>query len=338
MKHRLALALRVVAIGVIATCLWFFIRTIQWSKLGVALRDATLWPLVVAAALNFVCLWGKAACWHVMLAPKNHVPTRRLFRYTIAAFATSVIAPARAGEVLRLWVLKRRDGVPIADSAGVAFAEKVLDGATMLVLVAPVPLLLPGLPAWVGSSMLLCGAIALVVLVALYIAVGRVDTTRSLSSDRHWFAKFIAGMHVLRSPKRLLLALLTLTMVWLADLVMVMLVLYAVGIDLPIAAGLLILFTLNLTIMVPSTPAGVGALELGALAATNLLGVAHEPALAFALLYHALQVLPLIVTGFLLEFRLVIGRDRPMDEAAEDAKLASPTALPQGIALTPEPR
>jgi uncharacterized protein (TIRG00374 family) len=330
--RRLSIALRVLAIGAIALCLWFFVRKIHWSKLGHALEDAMLWPLLVAAVLNFVCLWGKAACWRVMLAPKYEVPTLRLFRYTIAAFATSVIAPARAGEVLRLWVLKRRDGVPITDSAGVAFAEKVLDGATMLMLVAPVPLLLPDLEPWVGSAMLLCGTIAFGVLVALYIAVGRVDPEGSQS----WLGRFIAGMHVLRSPRRLLLSLLALVMVWLADLAMVMLVLYAVGLHLPLAAGLLILFTLNLTIMVPSTPAGVGALELGALAATNLLGVPHEPALAFALLYHALQVLPLVLVGFAIEFRLVIGRDRPMDDAAGDATHAG--ALPQAIALTPEPR
>ena len=39
-----------------------------------------------------------------------------LFRYTIAAFAASVIAPARAGELIRVWVLKKRHGVPIADT------------------------------------------------------------------------------------------------------------------------------------------------------------------------------------------------------------------------------
>src|SRR4051812_39206397 len=182
------MALRAVAIGVIAACLWFFIRRVAWSKLGVALEGATVWPLLLAAMLNFVCLWGKAACWHVMLAPKNRVPTLRLFRYTIVAFATSVIAPARAGEVLRLWVLRRRDGVAIADSAGVAFAEKVLDGATMLILVAPVPLLLPGLEPWVGRAILLCGGIAIAALVALYIAVGRIDPERTSS----WFGRFIA--------------------------------------------------------------------------------------------------------------------------------------------------
>jgi len=57
--------------------------------------------------------------------------------------------------------------------------------------------------------------------------------------------------------------------VWLADLVQVMLVLDAMNIHLPVAAGLLTLFTLNLTIALPSTPAQVGALEVGALAALD---------------------------------------------------------------------
>jgi hypothetical protein len=297
--------LRIAAVITIAACLWFFFRKMHWAKLGEALRDARVWPLVLAAILNFVCLWGKAVCWRIMLAPRYTVKVVRLFRYTIAAFAASVIAPARAGEVLRVWALKRRDGVPVAESAAVAVAEKLLDGISMLILIAPVPWLVPGLPSWVTRSMLLFGGIAVVVFVALVFVVGRIK----VRAESSWFMRFLSGMHVLRSPKRLLLALLSLVVAWAADLAMVTLVLYAVGIDLPIGAGLLILFTLNVTIMVPSTPASVGALELGVLAATRLLHVPDEPALAFALLYHALQILPLVLAGFVLELRLVLGRD-----------------------------
>jgi hypothetical protein len=307
LRRRLALVLRLLAIAVVGACLWFFVRKIAWDELGTSFANAKLWPLAIAAALNFVCLWGKAACWRVMLAPRFTVPTRRLFRYTIAAFAASTLAPARAGEVLRVWTLKRRDGVPVADTAAVAVAEKLLDGVTMLILVAPLPWLLPGLPAWVGRSILLCAGVAVGVFIGLYIAVGRVATAQP-----SWFSRFIAGMHVVRSPSRLLLAMTLLFLVWAADLGEVMLVLYAVGVHLPIAAGLLILFTLNLAIMMPSTPAQVGALEVGAMAALNLLHVPYEPALAFALLYHALQVLPLIVAGLALEWRLVLGRE-PVD-------------------------
>jgi glycosyltransferase 2 family protein len=324
MNHRLAIALRVVAIIAVVAALWWFVREMDVAALGRALRTATIWPLAVAAVLNFVCMLGKAACWRIMLAPRHRVATLRLFRYTIAAFAASALAPARAGEVLRVWILKRRDGVPAPETAAVAVAEKLLDGMSMLILVAPVPWLLPGLPSWIAGAIALCAAIAIVLFIGLFIAVRWIDREK-LATSPGVIRRFIAGLHALRSPKRVLGSLGILLLVWAADLGEVTLVLYAVGIDLPVVAGLLILFTLNLTIMVPSTPAGIGALEVGAIVALNILHVEHAPALAFALLYHALQVIPIIVVGLLLELRLVLGRDREPD-ATEPAAEPEPAA------------
>jgi uncharacterized membrane protein YbhN (UPF0104 family) len=324
MKRRLALALRLLAIIAVIAALWWFVREMDVAQLGEDLSEAKLWPLLVAAVLNFLCLLGKAACWRIMLAPRHRVSVLRLFRYTIAAFAASALAPARAGEVLRVWTLKRRDGVPAADTAAVAVSEKLLDGISMLILVAPVPWLLPGLPAWVAGAIALCAAIAIALFVALVIAVPRIGrAAREGAPQPGAIRRFIAGMHGLRSPRRVLGSLGVLMLTWAFDLGEVTCVLYAVGIDLPIAAGLLILFTLNLTIMVPSTPAGVGALELGAIVALDLLHVPRAPALAFALLYHALQVVPIIIVGLSLELRLVLGRDREASVPEAHAALDS---------------
>jgi uncharacterized membrane protein YbhN (UPF0104 family) len=304
------LALRVVVIAAVAVALWWFLRSLKLEDLSNAFAQAKLWPLVICAVLNFGILWGKAACWRIMLAPRYVVSTWRLMRYTIVAFAASAIAPARAGEVLRVWVLKRRDGVPASDSTAVAVAEKLLDGVSMLILVAPLPWLLPGLPDWVMVSLTACAVIAVVVFVGLFIAVGRVDGT-----SRSWLVRFVAGMHVLRSARRLAAALAVLLAVWGLDLASVMLVMYAVGIPLPVAGGLLVLFALNLAITLPSTPAQFGPLELGAVSALAVLHVPEGPAVVFALLYHAIQVLPLIAVGLVLELRLVLGKER-LDEPA----------------------
>jgi glycosyltransferase 2 family protein len=323
MNRRLALALRLLAIIAVVAALWWFIRNMHFADLGRALREAKVWPLLVAAVLNFLCLLGKAACWRILLAPHHGVSVARLFRYTVAAFAASALAPARAGEVLRVWVLKRRDGVPAPETAAVAVAEKLLDGISMLIMVAPLPWLLPGLPSWVAGAIALCAAIAIALFAALVIAVRRVtpgggapeapEALDAIGGDAApgpgVIRRFIAGMHGLRRPSRVLGSLGVLMLTWIFDLGQVTAVLYAVGIDLPIAAGLLILFALNLTIMIPSTPAGVGALELGAIAALDLLHVPREPALAFALLYHMLQVIPIIIVGLILELRLVLGRE-----------------------------
>jgi len=314
-KLPLKLILRVVVIVAVVGCLYFFVRNVEWDKLAAAFSHAKLWPLALAAVLNFAILYGKAACWHVMLAPRYLVETTLLFRYTIAAFAASVIAPARAGELVRVWALKKHHGVPWSDGAAIAVTEKLLDAMSMLVIISPIPWLLPDLPTWVGTSLGICVGVSVIVFLVLVVAVGRVnrDSTSLL-------ARFIRGMHVLRAPRRLLLAFAALFLTWVADFAMVALCLYGVGIDAPIGAGLLILFTVNLSIVVPSTPASVGALEVGALAATRLLHIPDEPALAFALIYHALQVVPLIVAGFALELRLVLGLEQQQDPAVAPAK------------------
>jgi uncharacterized membrane protein YbhN (UPF0104 family) len=58
-----------------------------------------------------------------------------------------------------------------------------------------------------------------------------------------------------------------------------------------------VLLAINAAILVPSTPAHLGIVEAAAGAALIALGVAPERALAGAVLYHAVQVLPSTVLG-----------------------------------------
>lgn len=304
MSERTTRLLRIAAIAIVAVLVARFARDVDWRQLGSAMRHAEVAPLLASSALYFVCLFGKALTWRIMLAPRNVVPMGRLYRYTIAAFAASALTPARAGELLRVWALKRRDGVPAPDATAVALAEKLLCAITLLIVVAPVPWLLPGLPEWVENAMLTCAGIAAGVLVVLFFAVGHVDARE----PRSWFERMIAGMHVVRDPKRLALAVFTLLLTWSADLIAVTLVTHAVGIELSIGEAMFILFSFNLAIAVPSTPGQVGAMQLGALAATSILRIPEEPALAFALLYQLMQIVPLLIVGFILELDLVRGR------------------------------
>jgi uncharacterized membrane protein YbhN (UPF0104 family) len=297
-------ALRIASIAIVVGLFVWFVRELEWAALGRALRHAELLPLLISSVLYFVCLFGKALSWRIMLAPRHVVPMGRLYRYTIAAFAASLLTPARAGEALRVWALKRRDGVAIADSTAVAIAEKLLDAITLLIVCAPVPWLLPGLPDWVANTMLMCGGLAFGALIAMFFAVRHVEARE----PRSWFARFIAGMHFIRDPRQLTLSLIALTLVWVADTAAVMLVLHAVGLEISIAAAMFILFTFNLAVAIPSTPGQIGTLQVGALVATGLLGIPEEPALAFALLYQLMQVVPLLAIGVILELDLVRGR------------------------------
>lgn len=309
MKRGLGLALRIVAIAAVVIALWWFLRQMDFARLGHALASAHVGLLVVAALLNFVCLTCKAAAWRTLLAPRHALSLPRMVRYEIVSAAASALAPARAGEVVRAWLLKRRDGVPAADTAAIFVIHKLLDAVAMLAVMAPVPWLIPGLPSWIPNALVLCASLTLVALAALYVLSRRVDPAK----PQTWLRRFLAAFQLVRSPRRIGGALVIFLVLWVVELGAVTAVLHAVGLDLSLASGLLVLFTLNLAIIVPSTPGQLGALELGAMAGLDLLHAGHEPALAFALLYHAGQIIPLLAAGLWLELRLVTGRDRAPD-------------------------
>jgi hypothetical protein len=147
-------------------------------------------------------------------------------------------------------------------------------------------------------------------------------------------------MHVLRSPKRLIGSFLPLILVWSADLGAVMAaVFYALT---SICRSRPACWSCSAsTWRSPFLDARPGALELGAVAALELLHVGREPAMAFALLYHALQIVPPIAAGLILEYRLVLGREgRPAPtngEPCAPAKLAPPEPSPKPPTTTPQP-
>jgi glycosyltransferase 2 family protein len=305
-KRGLGIALRVVAVAAVAGALWWFIRQLDFARLGDALASANVGLLVVAALLNFASVTCKAAAWRVLLAPRHAISLRRLVRYEIVTAAGSALTPARAGEVLRAWLLKRRDGVPAADTAAIFVVHKLVDAVAMLAVLAPVPWLIPGLPSWVARALAGCALVTLAALAALYVLSRRVDPAK----PQTWLRRFLVGFQLVGNARQIGLALVIFLVLWAVELGAVTAVLHAVGLELPLASGLVVLFTVNLAIIVPSTPAQLGALELGAMAGLNLVHVGQEAAFAFALLYHAGQIIPVLATGLLLERRLVTGRDR----------------------------
>lgn len=276
------------------------LRGLALGALADALARARVWPLIAASAIALAVYVFKAISWRIMLAPRFDVSLPRLVRYTVIAFAASAIAPARAGELVRVWLLKRRDHVDAATSIAVATSEKALDAVSLLVLAAPLPWLLP-LPAWVAQ-----GLLALTALVA--IAVGVIAFASGWIPPGSWPGRVIAALE--RRPRQLARVFVALLVGWLIDLGAVILVLYALDLStVPWSGALLVLVVVNVAISIPSTPAQIGTLELGALIPlVDILHVAKEPAIAFALVYHATQIVPTLVLGLALEWRLVLGR------------------------------
>ncbi len=290
MSSRARLVLRVAAAAVLLGLLALLLAKVEWAQVGAALRRASLGLVLAAAALNFVNLACKTARWRVMLRALAPIGYVRLYYYLIVSYAASAVLPARAGEALRVYLLRRRDGIAVGDSVAVVVVEKVFEVLGLLAFVAPLPFLLV-LPRWVevSTAVLACGG-----LVALGIAV---LLTRRLGRAGGPLAELSRGLHAVRSPRRFAEAFLWSVAAYLVDACEIWLVLRALSIDVPWATPALVLLGANLAIAIPSTPGQLGALEAGVVAALAVVGVPAAPALAFALVYHVMQLLPIVLVG-----------------------------------------
>jgi uncharacterized membrane protein YbhN (UPF0104 family) len=274
---------------VIVFCV-MFVRRLDFAKLRDALAGAR-WQLVaVAALINFAHLLIKAGRWGVLLAPMGRVSLLQLFRYLLGGYAASNVLPARFGEVLRVFYL-RPHGISSAGAAGVQILEKAYEVVGLLLLVVPVPFVLH-LPPLATDTVLLL-AIGGLVAAAVMVWMAR----HHRIPREGWFGRVGQGVAVLRDPRAALGALALSIAIWLTDAFEVMLVMASVGIAPGLATALLTLLFINFFIAAPSTPGQVGIFEAGAVTALTMLGITTEKALAFALLYHFMQAIPVTLAG-----------------------------------------
>jgi len=301
---KLGWAVRAVAILALAVCVVLMVRRIDGHAVVRAVAQARPTLLVLAALLAVAQLAGRSVAFRTLMLPVLCIPWWRSFRYALAAAATSALAPGRAGDFLRMVLLKRDSGVPVSSSAAVQVVDKIVDLTAMFLVLLPAPWLLSDLPSWVGRSML-----ALAGLLGGLLLFAGIMATRA--RPPRWLAAFHAGLTVVRRPSLLAWALLPALASWLIDFTCIFVTMRAVGIIAPAATGLLVLLVVNLAITIPVMPANVGTFELGVLAVLRPFGVPTELSLAFGLLYHLAQVLPIV--GLALLDSRFISRSQAQD-------------------------
>jgi uncharacterized membrane protein YbhN (UPF0104 family) len=287
-------------------------RHVDRHALFAALRAAQPAWLALATALGVIRIASRAIIWRVSLHVEPPVPLGRLVRYTMAAVSASLVTPARAGEALRLWLLRQEHGVPLRVSIGVALGEKVLDGLALLVLVLPLPWLVPVLPGWVAHTI---EVLALVTVPGL--AIGWWIARRRVDAGR--IGLFFAQIRILREPGTLALAFLVCLGGWCLDLLALHATMRAVGLHQGLGPATFVLLVVNVALLVPSTPGNLGTLEAAAVVAMQVLHVERPQAVAVAILYHAAQIGPLVVFA-IFHPRLMIGaRSKQLAELSRRA-------------------
>jgi hypothetical protein len=258
---------------------------------------------VAAALANLAGLALRAARWQALARPLSpSVNFATAFQSLTLGLVLSMVVPARAGELLRMESFSRRTGLSEAAVAGSIVLDYIMNAAGLLFFLGVLPFFME-VPGWMRPGMIVSLCL-FAVGAGLVVFVGR----RS-DAEAHAAEGRIAGIirrlrHGLAAgarPHALALAFAACLGSWVVEIQVAALALIGMRLVLPYAAALLVLLAVNVSLAVtPPSPGNVGSLELAATFALLSLGVAKEQALAFAIVYHTLQIVPTAVLGIVI--------------------------------------
>src|SRR3712207_5744209 len=101
----------VLVLAITVALLAFLFRNTDLTAVWAETRRADPWLLVLATVVTFVTYVARAWRWQFLLAPIGATRFATAFRTTVIGFAASFVLPARAGEVIRPYLLARREGL-----------------------------------------------------------------------------------------------------------------------------------------------------------------------------------------------------------------------------------
>jgi uncharacterized protein (TIRG00374 family) len=316
--------------------LWMFFRNIDLAQAWHAVTRARLDLIAAAVVATFVTYVLRASRWLVLLKPIGDAQFRTAFRATVIGFAATFLLPGRVGEVLRPYLLARREGLKVSSSFATVIVERVLDMATVLLLFA-VALFLSGID--VGGEVRTAGVLAAVAAMAalgiLFVFAGHPERlgrlagrlgrwlpTRAAEALAYVVQTFAEGLAVMRSPGHLALAGVWSLCVWLSIAVGIWLTSLAFGLVVPFIGSFIIVGYLAVGVSVP-TPGGAGGFHYFYLIAlTQFFGADTDVAAAAAIVLHAVSFVPVTIVGlsFMWQDGLTLGRLQSMRAEAQAAE------------------
>ncbi len=232
------------------------------------------------------------------------VPT--FWAFMLGLFANNVL-PARLGEIGRMVALSRETGLRRTQVLTTIAVERVFDVAALALIGAVTVPLMPA--GSLRRNLTIAIIVIFVALAALLVAlasrrlrtiaerlVRRLPVVGGDRGDRT-ARSLRAGVDSLRDRRTLAIVLVWSLASWIALAVSNWFVLQMFDTGAPWHAAVIAVLATNLAMIVPSSAASIGVFEIAARESLTAYGVPAALALSFALVLHAINILPTLPAG-----------------------------------------
>jgi uncharacterized protein (TIRG00374 family) len=326
---------------------WWFISRLDLDTVGAHLRNAKIWPLLLAAVLINLTMFARSLRWQAFLSPIGKAKLSNLFAATSVGFGALFIIGRAGSEIIRPAVLSLRERLRPSATIATILIERIYD-TTAVVLLFAVNLLSFELPArsagdWekfggthgVGMFLLLVTLSGLGALILLRLKAEPIIAwmqrhsiwlPQKLAQPLLNFIRHLAdGLSVLLNLRELATTIFLTSCVWTLVCAATWLTLFAFGLNFSISHIIFILGFGLVGSVVPTPGGSAGAFHAAAAKGLEFLGLDPNLAASVAIVYHLIAFGPPFAIGLFYLIRDDISLIQLREMIASETELKDST-------------
>ena len=288
-----------VAFALAALLLYYSLRGIDWAEVARIAAGASTGRLLAVAAIATIALFLRACRWRVLLNAEGSVSVPSVFWATTAGYFGNNFLPARAGELVRTFMISARSGLDGAYVLATALSERVADVIALVSIAAVVLLTIPAPPGWLAAAIRPFAALALLgaagIALLPFLAPHAPSMIARAPMPHALRPKLVAavdsalrGMRAFHDVRRLSAFVALTAAIWTLDAIGVVVGASALGLEMPFRVAFLLIAGLGLGSALPSTPGYVGIYQFVAVSVLTPFGFTRNDAIAYILVAQAL--------------------------------------------------
>jgi glycosyltransferase 2 family protein len=296
------------AIPLAAILLYYSLRGVDWRTVWRTIAAAQWSFLMGSAALMSFSFFLRSLRWRILLNAEGRLSVPTVFRATMAGYLGNSFLPARAGELVRMFVISSQSSLSKTYVLTTALSERLMDAIALVLASSLVLLGVDPKPGWMADVSRTTATLSSLGAVAIAVMPHTEGLCRGLLKRIPLPTKLrgtllaltdqvLLGVRAFHNPGRFFGFVAFTVIIWASDTVGTMIGARALAIHLSFRVALLLIAAMGLGSALPSTPGYVGIYQFVAVTVLVPFGISKDLALAYILVAQAMAYIVTVALG-----------------------------------------
>jgi uncharacterized protein (TIRG00374 family) len=289
--------------------------------LGYCLKDVRLADLrllgskmqfrfaIASLLTSFVCVITRGLRWKLLLSQQKQIPAVRAITLYSAGQVLNVIMPALTGQVGRVFLFARKEGLSRSLIFSTVVLEILFDAVTLIlvVILGSAIFVIPSEYQTAGIILTIATAVAITILYLLLHYRGHLEGICRCGLASRWpgayvgvrkfLNSFTKGIELLRSSGHLMGGVALSLFQWVLHLLVIFFLFLSFGLQVSLAGAAIVMIVNTIVLLVPITPGNAGTFEVVVSTSLKAFSVGRTDAVLCALALHLIDILPIVTLG-----------------------------------------